>query len=199
MSISSLIGSRLVLGLSAFALSGSLVGSTAMAAKSNHPVQEIRHEVRDQSKAQREEIKQLRAEFAAEFAKDQPDADKLEQLQAAMDAKRAEISDLRFAALMKMHDELDAEQRARMAEKLAGKADKGERGKAKANKAERGKAKANKGERGKAKADGKGKPDVASKATADKGERGKAKADGKGKPDMASKAKAKTKAERAPI
>ena len=69
MTISTLIGSRLLSGIAAFALTGSLVGGTAIAAQPDSPVREIRHEVRDQSKAQRDEIKQLRAEFAAEYAK----------------------------------------------------------------------------------------------------------------------------------
>src|SRR5690606_21348435 len=86
MTISSLIGSRLLSGIAAFALTGSLVGGTAMAAQPDNPIREIRHEVRDQIETQRDEIKQLRAEFAAEYAKQSPDTAKLEQLQAAIDA-----------------------------------------------------------------------------------------------------------------
>ncbi len=125
MTISNLIGSRLLTGIATFALSGSLLGGTAMAAQQNSPVREIRHEVRDQSKAQREEIKQLRDEFAAEYAKQRPDTAKLARLQGAIEAKRSEIAAMRFDALMKMHDELDAEQRR----KMAGRHDeRGERG-----------------------------------------------------------------------
>jgi uncharacterized membrane protein len=197
MSISSLIGSRLLSGIAALALSGSLVG-TALASEPDHPIREIRHEVRDQSKVQREEIKQLRAEFAAEYAKPQPDAKKLEQLQADIEAKRAEISDLRFAALMQMHDQLDAEQRAKLAEKLGHEGKRGGEGKGKGNMKGKpeGKGKPDMAERGKAMADGKGKSDMAGKGKPegkgkpDMAERGKAMADGKGKPDMAERGKA---------
>jgi TolA-binding protein len=193
MSISSLIGSHLLSGIAAFALTGSLVGATAMAAGPSNPIAEIRHEVRDQSKVHRDEIKQLRAELAAEYAKDRPDAEKLEQLRAAIEAKRSEISELRFAALMQMHDQLDAEQRARMAEKMA------HEGKRRGHADERGegdgKGKPDVAERGKGKSDDKGKPDMA--------ERGKGKSDGKGKPDVAERGKGKSdgkgKSVRAPI
>jgi hypothetical protein len=177
MTISSLIGSRLLSGIAAFALTGSLMGGTAIASQPDSPIRELRHDVRDQSKAQREEIKQLRAEFAAEYAKERPDSENLERLHAAIEAKRAEIDAMRFAALMQMHDLLDAEQRERMAERIAhegkGHAEhakgkgkgKGE-GKGEGKKAERGdesKGKAETAERGqgKAKAKAKDKPEPA--------------------------------------
>ena len=179
MSISTLIGSRLLSGIAAFAISGSLLGGTAIASQPDSPVREIRHEVRDQSKAQRDEIKQLRAEFAAEYAKERPDTAKLERLHASIEAKRDEINALRFAALMQMHDELDAEQRARMAEKLAGEGKGKGKGHAKhgddvgaadgtAEQPERGPETADKGERDKAK---KGKRDKAEKGKRDKADK----------------------------
>lgn len=184
MTISSIIGSRLLSGLAAFALTGSLIGATAMAAEPENPVRELRHDVRDQSKAQREEIKQLRREFAAEYAKDRPDLRKLERLEAEIEAKRAEISKLRFGALMQMHDELDAEQRQKIAERMAreGKGHKqrgdGERDGAK------GKGKGKKADRG-------DRPETAKN---DKAKKGKGKVKGKDKGG-----KDKGKAERAPV
>jgi hypothetical protein len=181
MSISSLIGTRLLSGIAAFALTGSLVGATAMAAQPDSPVRELRHDVRDQSKAQREDIKQLRAEFAAEYVKERPDTDKLERLQAEIDAKRSEISAMKFAALMQMHDALDAEQREKLAERMA--------------KQGKGKHHGKKGDKGdKAKAE---RGDKAERETAAKDKKGK-KGKGKGKGDKANKGD-KAKSERAPV
>jgi Spy/CpxP family protein refolding chaperone len=181
MTISSLIGSRLLSGIAAFALTGSLVGGTAVAAEPDNSIREIRHDVRDQSKAQREEIKQLRAEFAAEYAKERPDAEKLEALNAAIETKRAEIRAMRFSALMKMHDELDAAQRERMAERMT----------------HEGKHRGHDGEHGKAKAKGKGKDKANDDVEADRddetAERGKGKGKDKDKPEDHGKGKDKGK------
>ena len=175
MSISTLIGTRLLTGIASLAVAGSLAGGTAMAAKGNadKPGNELRHELRDQTKADRDEIKDLRKQLAAEYAKDQPDVEAMTQLHERIEAKRDGIETKRFTAFMDMHDELDAKQRERMAERLA----KGKRGKAK------GKDKANKGERGEHKAD-KDKP------SKDKSSKDKREAKGK------SKGKAQAKAER---
>lgn len=194
MSISTLIGSRLLSGIAAFALTGSLVGATAVAAQPDNPVRELRHDLRDQSKAQRDEVKQLRREFAAEYAKEQPDTQKLERLQAEIEAKRAEISELRFAALMQMHDELDAKQRQKIAERMAHEG--------------KGHHKRGEGERDGAKGKGKAKAKAKAKAKkADERERperesaAKPKHEGKGKqaderdrPEREAKAKTKAKA-----
>jgi hypothetical protein len=104
---------------------------------------------------------------AAEYAKDSPDATELRRLHEEIEAKRSNISDMRFETLLSMHDYLDAKQRERLAERIAGK-DKHD-----------GKDKDKKAERGEGKPDGKGK---------DKAERGKGKDKaeaerGKGKPD----------------
>ena len=55
----SLIGSRLVSGLGALAIAGSVAGGTVAASANDNPVREIRHELRDSTKAEREAIKQL--------------------------------------------------------------------------------------------------------------------------------------------
>ena len=188
MTISTLLGSRLLSGIAAFALTGSLVGGTAIAANPDSSIRELRHEVRDQSKAQREEIKQLRDEFAAEYAKERPDSEKLERLHAEIEAKRAEIQAMRFASLMQMHDQLDAEQRARMAERIAG-------GHGKGPDEHEGKGKGH----GKDKAKGKAKAERSDEAKDDAAERGKGKREtaerGKGKGND----KAKAKPESAPV
>ncbi|HVI01805.1 MAG TPA: periplasmic heavy metal sensor [Enhygromyxa sp.] len=190
MTISTLLGSRLLSGIAAFALTGSLVGGTAIAANPDSSIRELRHEVRDQSKAQREEIKQLRDEFAAEYAKERPDSEKLERLHAEIEAKRAEIQAMRFASLMQMHDQLDAEQRARMAERIAG-------GHGKGPDEHDGKGKGH----GKDKAKGKAKAERSDEAKDDAAERGKGKREtaerGKGKGKGNDKAKAKP--ESAPV
>jgi hypothetical protein len=167
MSISTLFGTRLLSGLGALALTGTLAGGTALAGApaKQHEVRDLHHEVRDSTKAEREEIKALRKQLAAEYAKENPDETELRRLHEEIEAKREHIGDVRFEALLSMHDKLDAAQRERLAERIAGK-DKAH-GKGKPD----GKDKA---ERGKGKPDGKGK---------DKAERGKGKPDGKGKPE----------------
>ena len=171
MSIATLFGTRIATSLGALAIAGSLAGGTAVAANSgaearteakDNPVRDIRHELRDATKAEREEIKDIRRQLADEYAKDAPDAERMEALHDAIEAKKAALADKRFEALMDMHDELDAKQREKVAERLAkgkphkGKKDKANKGKAKgkdkAAKAERGerkgKDKAERGERG---------------------------------------------------
>jgi Spy/CpxP family protein refolding chaperone len=197
MSITSLIGTRLLTGIGALAIAGSVAGGTVAASKAEHdaakdnPVRELRHELRDETKAERDAIVELRKQLAAEYAKDQPDAAKMERLHEAIEAKRAAIGDKRFEALMQMHDELDARQRERLAERMAGEGKKGKHAKDKGKHAkgkgkhaerdddERGGANADRPERGKA------------KAKADRPERGKAKA-------KADKGKAKAK-DRRPV
>lgn len=164
MSISTLIGTRLLSGIGALALVGSLAGGTAIAAKgdADKPGSELRHELRDQTKAEREQIKDLRTQLATEYAKAQPDVAKMKQMNERIQAKRAAIEAQRFGALLEMHDELDAEQRERMAARMAGKHgegrhSEGKHGEGKRGEGKHGKDKAGKREPGKDKAD-KGKP-----------------------------------------
>jgi Spy/CpxP family protein refolding chaperone len=158
MSISTLIGTRLLTGIGALALVGSLAGGTAVAAKggADKPGNALRHELRDQTKTQRDEIKDLRKQLASEYAKDQPDVAKMKQLHARIEAQRDAIEALRFGAFLDMHDQLDADQRERIAARIGGK---GKHGEGKANKGERNKgkrdAKADKGERNKGKREAK--------------------------------------------
>lgn len=184
MTISTLLGSRLLSGIAAFALTGSLVGGTAVAANPDSSIRELRHEVRDQSKAQREAIQDLREEFAAEYAKERPDSEKLERLHAEMEAKRAEIQAMRFEALMQMHDQLDAEQRERMAERIAG-------GKGHGNDKDK--------HDGKGKGHGKDKAKAKGKAKAERGDEAKDDVAARGKGKRDAKAKRKDKPESAPV
>ncbi|PRP97130.1 Spy/CpxP family protein refolding chaperone [Enhygromyxa salina] len=164
MSISTMIGTRLLSGIGALALVGGLAGGTAIAAKgdADKPSQELRHELRDQTKSERDAIKQLRSQLAAEYAKDQPDVSKMKQLHAQIEAKRDAIEAVRFGAFLAMHEQLDAAQRERVAARMAGKGKHGERKHAKAD-GERGHAKAKDKGKGKGKDKGKdkgkGKPD----------------------------------------
>jgi hypothetical protein len=173
MSISTLFGTRLLTGIGALALTGTLAGGTALAGApaKQHEVRDLHHELRDNSKAEREEISALRKQLAAEYAKENPDASELRRLHEAIEAKRASISDMRFETLLSMHDVLDAKQRERLAERIAGK-DKHE-GKGKGKSEDKDK---DKDVRGKGKPDGKGKGK-------DKAERGKGKDKDKDKPE----------------
>ena len=158
MSISTLFGTRLLTGIGALALTGTLAGGTAIAgAPAKHEVRDLHHELRDDTKAEREEISALRKQLAAEYAKENPDENELRRLHEAIEAKRDAISDMRFEALLKMHDQLDAQQRERVAERIAGKGKPGGKDKHEVDKAEKpdkrdGKAKdKDKAERGKGK------------------------------------------------
>ncbi|WP_146155641.1 hypothetical protein [Enhygromyxa salina] len=185
MTISSLIANRLVTGLGALAIVGSLAGGTAIAAKpapkNDNPVRELRHEMRDQSKAEREQTKELRKQLAAEYAKDKPNAAKMKRLHKKVQAKHAAAESQRFSAVLDIHDELDAKQRQRVAERMAaegepGKDKAGKRDKDKAGKRDKDKA----GKRGKDKA-GKRDKDKAGKRDKDKDSK-HARAERKGKP-----------------
>jgi Spy/CpxP family protein refolding chaperone len=160
MSISTLFGTRLLTGLGALALTGTLAGGTAIAGETGkHEVRDLHHELRDNTKAEREEISALRKQLAAEYAKENPDTIELRRLHDAIEAKRDAISDMRFETMLTMHEYLDAKQREHVAERIAGKdkADGKDEGKGKPegkgkdkDKAERGKGK-DKAERGKGK------------------------------------------------
>jgi hypothetical protein len=181
MSISTLFGTRLLTGLGALALTGTLAGGTAIAGDTGkHDVRDLHHELRDNTKAEREEISALRKQLAAEYAKENPDTAELRRLHDAIEAKRDAISDMRFEALLTMHDELDAKQRERLAEKIAGKDKSKHEGKDKADGKDEDKHEHE--------ADGKGKPEGKGKGKdKDKAERGK---------DKAERGKDKDKAER---
>jgi hypothetical protein len=176
MSISTLFGSPLLSGIAALTLTGTLAGGTALAgAPAKHEVRDLHHELRDDSKAEREEISALRKQLAAEYAKENPDEAELRRLHEAIEAKRDLISEMRFETLLSMHDRLDAKQRERLAERIAGKGKpdgKGE-GKGKGKGKDKDKPESERVE-GKADAKGKGK---------DKAERGKGKDKGKDETD----------------
>jgi Spy/CpxP family protein refolding chaperone len=187
MSISTLFGTRLLTGLGALALTGTLAGGTAIAGETGkHEVRDLHHELRDDTKAEREEISALRKQLAAEYAKETPDTSELRRLHDAIEAKRDAISDMRFETMLTMHEYLDAKQRERVAERIAGK-DKAEH----EDKAER------KDER---KADGKGKPEGKGKGKGkDKAERGKGKDKDKDKSKDKREDKDESDSERHPI
>ncbi|KIG12319.1 hypothetical protein DB30_01587 [Enhygromyxa salina] len=146
MSISSLIGTRLLTGIGALALVGGLAGGTAIAAKgdADKPGKALRHELRDQTKAERDAIEDLRKQLAAEYAKARPNVTKMKQLHERIETKRDAIEDQRFAAFLKMHGELDAAERERVAARMAGK---GKRGKGKHGKHAAGEGKPGKDKR----------------------------------------------------
>jgi hypothetical protein len=176
MSISTLFGSPLLAGIGALVLTGTLAGGTALAGApaKKHEVRDLHHELRDDSKAEREQISALRKQLAAEYAKENPDTTELRRLHEAIESKRDAISDMRFETLLSMHEHLDAQQRERLAERIGGKGKPDGKGKEKSD--------------SKGKADSKGKPDGK-----DKPEHGKDKAkhDGKAKAE-----RGKAKAER---
>jgi chromosome segregation ATPase len=168
MSITTLFGTRLLSGLGALAIAGSVAGGTALAGEPNeaagkgkgkgNEVSEARHELKDRIEPEREAIAELRRQLADEYAKADPDEAELQRLHDAIQAHRDAISDMRHAALVDMHDELDAEKRAKVAERIAGKDEGKGEGKAKDKAKSAKKDKKDKDEsEGKAKGKGKGK------------------------------------------
>lgn len=129
MSITTLFGTRLLSGLGALAIAGSVAGGTAFAGEpgegkgkgKGQEVADARHDLKDRIEPEREAIAELRRQLADEYAKADPDEAKLQRLHDAIQVHRDTISDMRHATLMDMHDELDAEQRAKVAERIAGK------------------------------------------------------------------------------
>ncbi|MCA9696900.1 MAG: periplasmic heavy metal sensor [Myxococcales bacterium] len=123
MSIISILGTRLVTGIGALAIAGSVAaGSGAAAAPKgddHHAVRELRHELRDQSKPEREAIVALRKSMAEEYAKDEPDYERMRALQAEIDGHEARIATMRQEAFVAMHDTLTPEQRRRVADNMA--------------------------------------------------------------------------------
>ena len=123
MSIISSHGTRLVTGIGALAIAGSVAaGSGAAAAPKgddHHAVRELRHELRDQSKPEREAIVALRKSMAEEYAKDEPDYERMRALQAEIDGHEARIATMRQEAFVAMHDTLTPEQRRRVADNMA--------------------------------------------------------------------------------
>lgn len=110
-------------------------------------IREVMKELRADAKGDREAIKRLHGQMAAEFAKDQPDEAALRAAQAQAAVHEKELRDRGFDALMEVHALLDAEQRASLAKAmkhrgLRGLMGPGRRGK---HKGKRGK----KGEEGK--------------------------------------------------
>lgn len=161
MSIASLIGTRLATGLGALAIAGSVAGGAAAteyaapergdrtekrADREDGPLKAFRQDLREQTKADREAVEEMRRELAQEYAKDSPDTAKMERLFAAIEARQDAISETRFDAWVRVHAELTPEQRAKAAQRMA----KGKGGKGK-GKGKHGKGKGKPGE-------GKGKP-----------------------------------------
>jgi Spy/CpxP family protein refolding chaperone len=175
MSITTLFGTRLLSGLGALAIAGSVAGGTAIAgdpartddAKGKgrgKEVAEARHELKDRIEPEREAIAELRRQLADEYAKADPDEAELQRLHDAISAHRDAISDMRHEVLVDMHDELDAAQRAKVAERIAGKHEGKAKGKDKPkSKDEREAKSASKGKdkpKGKDKSKGKDKPEA---------------------------------------
>lgn len=164
MSIASLIGTRLATGLGALAIAGSVAGGAAAteyaapergdrtekrADREDGPLKEFRQDLREQTKADREAVEEMRRELAQEYAKDSPDTAKMERLFAAIEAREDAISETRFDAWVRVHAELTPEQRAKAAQRMAkGKGGKGKHGKGKPGE---GKGKPGKGGKGKGK------------------------------------------------
>ncbi|WP_157595433.1 Spy/CpxP family protein refolding chaperone [Plesiocystis pacifica] len=157
MSIASLIGTRLATGLGALAIAGSVAGGAAATAyaapergdrtetradREDGPLKAFRQDLREQTKADREAVEEMRRELAQEYAKDSPDTAKMERLFAAIEAREDAISETRFDAWVRVHAELTPEQRAKAAQRMAkGKGGKGKHGKAKPGKGKPGKGK----------------------------------------------------------
>jgi Spy/CpxP family protein refolding chaperone len=165
MTISTFLGTRILSGLGALAIAGSVAGGTAMAGNpergehegraEGREVAEFRHDLKERIAPEREAISELRRQLADEYAKANPDAAELRGLHDAIEAHRDAISDMKFEALMSMHDELDAEQRAKVAEHLAH----GKHGGKGEGKKGKGEGKKGEGKKGKGKPESKGKPE----------------------------------------
>jgi hypothetical protein len=174
MSITTLFGTRLLSGLGALAIAGSVAGGTALAGNPDRSedakgkgrgreVAELRHDLKDRIEPERQAIAELRRQLADEYAKADPDEAELQRLHDAIQAHRDAIGDMKHEALVQMHDDLDAAQRAKVAERIAGKGEHEDKGKSKA------KAKANdKREAGKAKGKDKSKEKGKSKSKAER-------------------------------
>jgi len=170
MSIMNLFGTRLLTGLGALAIVGSVAGGTAIAGnptgadKAKHEgmgpeVSAIRSELEQRVEPEREAIADLRRQLADEYVQDRPDEAKLARLHDAIEAHRETIGDMRQAALLDMHDHLTAEQRAKVAARMAGERGHGTRGdKAEGKRAGKGEGKAKR--EGEAKREGKPKRDA---------------------------------------
>ncbi|MEM7153525.1 MAG: Spy/CpxP family protein refolding chaperone [Myxococcota bacterium] len=78
-------------------------------------VKQIKKELRADSKADREAIKRLHQQMAAEFAKDSPDEAAMRRIAAQVQTHEQELRERGFDAMMEIHALLDAEQRATMA------------------------------------------------------------------------------------
>ncbi|MCH9684587.1 MAG: Spy/CpxP family protein refolding chaperone [Deltaproteobacteria bacterium] len=81
-------------------------------------VREVMQEMRADGKADREAIKRLHGQMAAEFAKDAPDEAAMRSIQAEVARHKGELHERGFDAMMEIHGLLDAEQRAKMAEAM---------------------------------------------------------------------------------
>ncbi len=75
----------------------------------------IKAEVRSDSKGDREAIKRLHGQLAAEFAKDTPDEDAMRQVQQQIESHQRDLHDRGFDAMMEVHALLDSDQRAKLA------------------------------------------------------------------------------------
>lgn len=85
----------------------------------------VMKEMREDIKPDREAIRDLRKKMGEEFAKEKPSEKQLRSLQAQIAKHHGEIADRRLDAMLEVHGLLDAEQRKKLAEKMA----KGKRGK----------------------------------------------------------------------
>lgn len=77
---------------------------------------QIKKELRSDSKADREAIKRLHKQMAAEFAKDSPDEATMRRIASQVQTHEQELRERGFDAMMEIHALLDAEQRAKVAE-----------------------------------------------------------------------------------
>lgn len=78
----------------------------------------VMSELRADSKGDREAIKRLRKQLAAEFAKAQPDEAAMRSIQATIATHQQQMRDRGLDAMLEVHALLDAEQRATLAKAM---------------------------------------------------------------------------------
>lgn len=151
MMITSLFGTRLLTGIGALAIAGTLVGGATVAEASRDKADRadkvekrdgahkaFRDEVRDATQADRDAIQKLRKQLATLYASDNPDTAEMKRLHAQIQSHKANIAQTRFDALLDAHGEMTPEQREKVARHMAKEGKKGKKGK-KDKKAKKGK------------------------------------------------------------
>lgn len=78
-------------------------------------LKEVMTELRTDAKGDREAVKRLNGQLAAEFAKASPDEKAMRSLQGQIASHHQQMQDRAFDAMMEVHGLLDAEQRGQLA------------------------------------------------------------------------------------